>query len=298
MNQFSVSFAGSGTATTVSRSDHDHTGAYVRISGDAMTGALTLQAGSGGGVGWPSDPYGGSGDTSWIRYLQDGAGEDTALQIGINNDPQDDLELYQAGAVRAGVENGVFYAQGSLEVRGSPAMMLGAHGGYAGYAAVYASGADYSLLTDGTNTYVNSAAAGGNLFLRTGNGDRLVVGATEVGVHRPLVVRGCPASGYFALDPDAPVCNSFFRPAARWYDAQRDCIDEGAHVCTAGEVYALAGAAAGVSPWINGDWLGNVAGDDNCLFVNNSADKNNFEGVASKSDLREYSCCINVAGAQ
>jgi hypothetical protein len=40
--QFSVTFSGTGSATTAARSDHDHTGAYVRKTGDTVTGSLDV----------------------------------------------------------------------------------------------------------------------------------------------------------------------------------------------------------------------------------------------------------------
>jgi hypothetical protein len=39
----SVSFGGNGSATTVSRSDHNHDGTYVKRTGDTMAGELTFQ---------------------------------------------------------------------------------------------------------------------------------------------------------------------------------------------------------------------------------------------------------------
>ncbi len=40
--EFSVDFAGTGSADTVARSDHDHDSRYVLKAGDTMTGLLTL----------------------------------------------------------------------------------------------------------------------------------------------------------------------------------------------------------------------------------------------------------------
>jgi hypothetical protein len=42
----SVSFAGTGTATTVAHSDHDHDSTYVNVTGDTVTGDITMGAGS------------------------------------------------------------------------------------------------------------------------------------------------------------------------------------------------------------------------------------------------------------
>ena len=59
--------------------------------------SLVSIAGPGGspvGFQFPSNRWGGGGDSAWIRYLQDGNGENTRLQIGINNDGEDEIELY------------------------------------------------------------------------------------------------------------------------------------------------------------------------------------------------------------
>lgn len=73
--------------------------------GDMTTeGSLTL--GDGKGIEWNDNIWGGTGDDAWIRYIQDGAGEDTALQIGIDNDANDHLSFYQGGAERMVVRNG------------------------------------------------------------------------------------------------------------------------------------------------------------------------------------------------
>ncbi|MFQ5795534.1 MAG: hypothetical protein ACE5JP_10860, partial [Candidatus Bipolaricaulia bacterium] len=43
----SVDFAGTGIADTVARSDHDHDATYVDVTGDTMTGALTMNTSTG-----------------------------------------------------------------------------------------------------------------------------------------------------------------------------------------------------------------------------------------------------------
>ncbi len=42
-NTFIVNFEGNGTANTVARSDHNHDGSYVNVTGDNMTGSLDIQ---------------------------------------------------------------------------------------------------------------------------------------------------------------------------------------------------------------------------------------------------------------
>lgn len=76
-------------------------GTDITGSGDLRVGrhasvAGEIRASSGGdgtGIEWS-----GYGETTWIRYLQDGGNGNTQLQIGVGNDTNDDLQLL-AGAV-------------------------------------------------------------------------------------------------------------------------------------------------------------------------------------------------------
>ncbi|MEO7329401.1 MAG: hypothetical protein ABI193_12530, partial [Minicystis sp.] len=69
-------------------------------------GDLRLGVGAAPGqILWPTDPGGGAGDAAWIRYFVE-AGENTKLQIGNNNDGDDDLSFFQFGAERMTIYNG------------------------------------------------------------------------------------------------------------------------------------------------------------------------------------------------
>ncbi|MCB9232295.1 MAG: tail fiber domain-containing protein [Bacteroidia bacterium] len=57
------------------------------------------------GIEWGSNIWGGSGDVAYIRYFQE-SGENTKLRILNNNDPDDDIEFYQAGGARLNIYNG------------------------------------------------------------------------------------------------------------------------------------------------------------------------------------------------
>jgi hypothetical protein len=57
------------------------------------------------GIQFPSDPAGGSGDLAWLRYYAVG-GETTRLQLGIDNDPDDQLSFWQYGRERISVKGG------------------------------------------------------------------------------------------------------------------------------------------------------------------------------------------------
>jgi len=69
-----------------------------------IAGGYIVPAG-GYGLNWRDNIWGGGGDDAWIRYYQE-SGENTKLQIGINNDADDDIEFYQAGAARMTIYNG------------------------------------------------------------------------------------------------------------------------------------------------------------------------------------------------
>ncbi len=64
-------------------------------------------------IDFQNDAWGGGGDDAWIRYYSEG-GENTKLQIGISNDGNDDIELYQQGSWRLKIESGKIYFNGNV----------------------------------------------------------------------------------------------------------------------------------------------------------------------------------------
>ncbi|MEL6179857.1 MAG: hypothetical protein AAFS10_12940 [Myxococcota bacterium] len=91
------------TATRTVNAGDDVNAAADVIAG----GAIRPSAGdSGHGIDFPNHIGGGSGDGAWIRYLDQG-GESTRLQIGIENDPADDIEFHQDGSARMRIDNNV-----------------------------------------------------------------------------------------------------------------------------------------------------------------------------------------------
>jgi hypothetical protein len=44
--------------------------------------------------------------------------------------------------------------------------------------------------------------------------------------------------------------------------------------------------------FIIGDAIGDVAGDDQVLCVNNTTNPANFEGVCNKAESHDYRCCM------
>ncbi|MDV3455383.1 tail fiber domain-containing protein [Sphingomonas sp. HF-S4] len=66
-----------------------------------VNGTFTPSAGEGGGIVFPPDPAGGSGDLAWMRYFSRG-GESMTLEIGTSNDADDHISLMPAGSVGIG----------------------------------------------------------------------------------------------------------------------------------------------------------------------------------------------------
>ncbi len=89
-----------------------------------LDGAITPSVGNtdAHGVRFPSNPGGGSGDAAFIRYHAE-AGEATTLRVGIDNDADDTLRLWQQGADRLIVHDGLVTV-GSAPYRGGAARAL------------------------------------------------------------------------------------------------------------------------------------------------------------------------------
>ena len=86
---------GIGTTTPAAR---------LQVAGGAIMPAAGNAATA--GIQWPSDPGGGSGDFAFLRYYAE-AGENTKFLIGLDNDTDDNISFYQAGAQRMTILNGL-----------------------------------------------------------------------------------------------------------------------------------------------------------------------------------------------
>ena len=63
-------------------------------------GQIQLDTGPDKGIGFPADPWDGSGDGAWLSYYRPGdSGEAGMLSLGIANDADDNLELKASGKV-------------------------------------------------------------------------------------------------------------------------------------------------------------------------------------------------------
>lgn len=88
--------------TTVTNDSHTHDGRYyteaeadarfINATGDTMTGQLVLAAGAGGGIKFPDNAYGGTGDTASVT-LETSSGEATKMRFKMTNDSDDQFEF-------------------------------------------------------------------------------------------------------------------------------------------------------------------------------------------------------------
>src|SRR6185295_9874696 len=80
--------------------------ARLQVTGGAIMPAAGNSETS--GIMFPKDPGGGSGDAAWIRYYArtgEPSTENTTLEIGTSNDPQDHIALMASGNVGVGTVN-------------------------------------------------------------------------------------------------------------------------------------------------------------------------------------------------
>jgi predicted acyltransferase (DUF342 family) len=86
-----VTVGGSGTLTVTNLIVNGNCVGCVPAGG----GYNPVRASAGGGengILWPNDAFGGTGDDAWIRYFSRG-GESAMLQLGLGNDPDDEVEI-------------------------------------------------------------------------------------------------------------------------------------------------------------------------------------------------------------
>jgi hypothetical protein len=86
------------------------------------------------------------------------------------------------------------------------------------------------------------------------------------------------------------ICATAWVAQQNFNNAQNICAAIGGHIATYNEVYRLAQVNGGVAAVnLNGDWIGNRAGDDQA-YCTNGTDINNFEGTCNKNDSRWFRC--------
>lgn len=87
---------------------------------------------------------------------------DNGTNVGIGVSPSHKLDV-QSGNIRASAQN----------------TMIGAHPSYGTYSSWWREGSDYSILTEGTNLFLNAPLAAGNIYMRTANSDKLFIRGSD-----------------------------------------------------------------------------------------------------------------------
>lgn len=127
------------------------------------------------GISFPTDIGGGGGDEAFVRYYVE-SGENTKLSIGTNNDFDDDISFFQAGAERMNIYNGnvgiginlptaQLHTTGSVRFAGAGTPTLGR-----------------SLVTDATGlaTWQNPLASNTNNTAIAASATQVAVASTNV----------------------------------------------------------------------------------------------------------------------
>jgi hypothetical protein len=162
---------------------------------DVVGGAIRPSAGNAetAGIMFPKDPGGGASDAAWIRYYAR-TGEETTLEIGIANDPQDHISLMPTGNVGIGT----LVPVEPLEVNGrikSGALTVGSWPANTNYVFFGTNALDqkdpgnYALLQGAIDqkgiTFLNSPES---IRFRIKNGDKMVLtkeGEIGIGTTNP-----------------------------------------------------------------------------------------------------------------
>ncbi len=132
----------------------------------------------------------------------------------------------------------------------------------------------------GSSTYADLAV--GNLHVNTAI-------TNNVTANGRWTMSSCPSEYTYRR---ANLCTTTAeREATTFAHAQRDCMDEGAHVCTYEEYYYWFWPGD-VSATDSGNWLGgSLIADDAALCINGTS-ITNFEDECHKNDTRYYRCCL------
>ena len=128
---------------------------------------------------WPSGGGGtltGSGTANYVPKWTDG----TSLGNSV---------IFDNGNVGIGATNPGTKLDVTGTIRGGNAdTNIGNHPTYGtGYSAFWRQGADYTVLTDGTNSFLNAPVAAGNIYFRTANADKMTIlgSSGNVGIGNP-----------------------------------------------------------------------------------------------------------------
>jgi len=288
----------------------EDTALQIGIANDAhdeielySAGEIELQGPGGNPLGFefPNNRWGGGGDTAWIRYYQDAGGENTRLQIGIENDDHDEIELWSNAYIRiAGPGTSPIGFQFQSDRWGG-----GSDQAYLRYRRD-GGGEDTTLELGVENDgHDNLRLRGGGAELNLEGGR--IYANTYLDARDHLCIRGScrsswPSSGGTAGEAACPGGWNGYGDICFYNDRRRAqeqtlvghwCHSQlGGHLCTDDEVVAIRGWRG----WFGGNfWYGEMNGDDSALFHNCNCGGYwyNHDGGAHRSNNRYAYCCRN-----
>jgi hypothetical protein len=107
----------SGTTISYDNSTYLTTAAaastYLPLAGGTMTGQIVLTTGTGGGIRFPNDPFGGGADTAGMRLISRG-GEAMSLEIYTTNDADDWVNISVPSNDSAKVNGNTIWNSGNI----------------------------------------------------------------------------------------------------------------------------------------------------------------------------------------
>jgi hypothetical protein len=107
----------SGTTISYDNSTYLTTAAaastYLALAGGTMTGQIVLTTGTGGGIRFPNDPFGGGSDTAGMRLISRG-GEAMSLEIYTTNDADDWVNISVPSNDSAKVNGNTIWNAGNI----------------------------------------------------------------------------------------------------------------------------------------------------------------------------------------
>jgi len=249
---------------------------YIQVEGPGSSGL---------GINFPSNRWGGGGDSAWIRYFQDGGGENSRLQIGINNDDHDEIELYSNAMTRVAGNGsspiGFQFQENRWGGGGDQAYLRYRRDG----------GGEDTVLELGIHNDGHD-----NMIIRSTGGIRL-----EGNVHITGNLSGgggggggqagsAPCPGGWSGYGDLCFRNSRRGGAPETLQDHRCRSQLGGHLCTDAEIAGIRGWRG----WFGGNfWYADADRDDGALFHNCNCGGYwyNHDGTAGKGGHRHAYCC-------
>lgn len=165
---------------------------------------------------------------------------------------------------------------------------------YSAGAGLELAGTTFQVATSGIATAMLNNGAVSNAKISSVSASKVTAGTfagsayNANGIWR---ITACP-TGYSAVGgTNGNLCWSGWRSPQNRQNAERDCFDEGAHMCNYSEFYHA--WAGGTNPFAQvSDAIGDRVGDDLVLCFDNTTEITDFEGTCSKNTGLWYRCCM------